>query len=89
MGMDWLDITFRIRKSFGIKIRKGDLERFVALPTSPTRIGIRCCDLHEMVLKLYADQGVRIPKNLIHHALRTNSDLSPIAPMPSILQSMS
>jgi hypothetical protein len=61
MGVDWLDMAFRIEKSFGIKVRKGDPERLIPTPRLFGKQGARCRDLHEMVVRLCIEQQVPVP----------------------------
>ena len=61
MGVDWLDIVLRIEKSFGIKIQRGDDKRLLRMPVVPNKTGARCGDLHDMVLRLCEEQGVKVP----------------------------
>ena len=57
MGVDMLDFSFRIEKSFGIKIVKTDYDRL------PKRFapGITAGDLHDWVVSLCKDRGMAVP----------------------------
>lgn len=63
MGVDWLDVAFRLEKSFSIKIRRGDTERLIPQAFVSKPMGVRCGELHEMVLKLCGEQNVPAPSS--------------------------
>jgi hypothetical protein len=63
MGIDSLDILFRLEKSFNVKIARGDTERLLAQAVTPGKTGVRCGDIHVMVLKLCAEQGLPVPSS--------------------------
>lgn len=63
MGVDWLDISFRLEKSFNVKIARSDTERLLAHAVIPGKTGVRCGDIHDMVVELCVEQCRVVPKS--------------------------
>jgi hypothetical protein len=55
--MDLLDLTFRIERSFGVKIAPGDYDRL------PGRVPFEATagEIHELVVRICIERGVEVP----------------------------
>jgi hypothetical protein len=58
VGMDLLDFTFRIEKSFGIKIGQNDVN---VLANGRTKEQLTAGDLHSWIVGMCSDQKVSVP----------------------------
>ena len=58
MGMDLLDLTFRLEKSFGFKTTTDD---FRTLDSGRHPWGVTAGELHLWVVQLCNDRGVKVP----------------------------
>ena len=57
MGMDFLDFTFRVERSFGIKIARTDYDRLPRRKPFDMTAG----EMHDWVVQICKDRGVKVP----------------------------
>jgi hypothetical protein len=57
MGLDLLDFTFRVEKSFGIKIARADYDQLPKRNPFEATAG----ELHDWIVQLCSKQGVNVP----------------------------
>lgn len=61
MGVDWLDITFRLEREFDIKLRQAFTAPFFQARQDGARRAITCGDVCEMVIAACNEQGRPVP----------------------------
>ena len=81
MGLDSLDMAFRLEKAFGLKWRRADYERCWNDASKLDTADITAGDIHTFVCKLLTEQGLPIPPSSWHRVQRVLGDVtgSPIA----------
>jgi hypothetical protein len=76
MGVDMLDFTFRIEKSFKMKFQRGDYDR-LPLRKPPN---VTAGELHDWVVQLCKDRGVTVPWSSWNRVKRVLVDVTGKSP---------
>jgi hypothetical protein len=60
MGIDFLDVAFRIEKQFGVRIEPADI-----LPawTKDDRNDVTAGEFHEIICEKCREQGIKVPRS--------------------------
>jgi hypothetical protein len=66
MGMDLLDFTFRIEKSFGLNIGQVDIDRLIRDLPDRSPLDATVGELHNWVKQLCMERGIRLPPSSWH-----------------------
>jgi hypothetical protein len=74
--MELLDFTFRIEKSFKIKVQRGD---YAGLPQRKPP-SITAGELHDWVVQLCQDRGVAVPWSSWNRVKRVLVDVTGVSP---------
>ena len=76
MGLDLLDFQFRIERSFGIKVKRADLDHLPRRDPWDATAG----ELHDWVLRLCAERGAKVPSSSWHRVQKVLCDVTGKSP---------
>ena len=76
MGLDLLDFTFRVEKSFGMKIHRADYDR---LPRR-TPFDVTAGEMHDWIVQLCKERGVPVPFSSWNRIRRVLTDVTGKSP---------